>query len=149
MNRLQTHLFNVSVRVFEDLGFLLPSPILDEEQSHANLDAGVSVNFSGPANGTLCIAVSRDVLSALAANMLGQDTPPEEALQQDALREVANVICGNLLPHIGGLDAVFDIGTPQVGDPREIRTAIHGLPTIAQAIGLENGRAEIQLYLPE
>ena len=149
MSRFQTDLFNVSLQVFEDLGFLLPSTILNEEQKRATLDAGVTVEFSGPANGMVLLAVSGQVLSALAANMLGEDLPPPELQQQDALREVANVICGNLLPHIGGPDAVFDIRPPQIGDPRHLRDRIQGQLAAEQLIGVEEGQAKIQLFLQD
>lgn len=149
MNRLQTSLFNVSLRVFEDLGFLLPSPVLNEEQEETELGAAVAVEFTGPAKGTLLLSISGQVLSTLASNMLGEDVPPPEPQLQDALREVANVICGNLLPDIAGPEAVFDIGAPRVGKLQDLQSKIQGRLAARQAIGLEDGRADIQLFLSE
>ncbi len=147
MNPLQTSLFKVGLRVFEDLGFMLPTAELDDEQANAAFEAAVSVDFCGPMKGTMLLALSGCVLSDLAANMLGEDIPATLSQQHDALKEVANVICGNLLPHIGGPAAVFELGQPRIRDVQEIGG--HSLRQAAaqQAIGLESGRADLFVFL--
>jgi CheY-specific phosphatase CheX len=149
MNRLQTSLFKVGLRVFEDLGFMLPTAELNSEQSNAAFQAGVSIGFFGPINGTLVLQLNGDILPILAANMLGEDEPPPLLQQHDALKELANVICGNLVPLISGTEAVFDLGEPQIRNVRfEIDTES---PAAAaqQSIGLENGNAELWLFFSE
>jgi CheY-specific phosphatase CheX len=148
MNQLQTSLFRAGVRVFEDLGFMLPTSDLNSEQAAAPFHSAVSINFSGPMRGTLLLAINGDILPALTSNMLGEDDAPAARQQEDALKELANVICGNLLPLIAGPAAVFNVGEPQ------LRTSENAtdrkLPiTAEQAIGLENGRAELLLFLSE
>lgn len=149
MNRLQTNLFNVGLRVFEDLGFMLPTAELNSEQANATFQAGVSINFFGPLNGTLVLQLNGDILPILAANMLGEDEPPPLPQQHDALKELANVICGNLVPLISSTEAVFDLGGPEIRDiPFEI-DADGPAAAAQQTIGLENGAAELWLFLSE
>src|SRR5256885_12141673 len=106
MNQNLAHtLLQAAVLTFEDLGFMLPTPELDDQQKRAPLDTTVSVAFQGPYNGRLVILTCRQMLPTLAANMLGEDEATEQQ-QRDALGEVANVICGNMLPGIAGAKAV-------------------------------------------
>lgn len=149
MNSLQTHLFEVGLQIFQDLGFLLPSSDLDEEQANAELEAAVTVEFRGPTEGMILLTLSGQVLSGLTSNMLGEDNPTTTEQQLDALKEMANVICGNLLPYIGSPGDVFDIKPPQICDLAALKRESGDKQVIHQAIGLENGRADIQLFLPE
>ncbi len=84
----------------------------------------------------------------LAANMLGQDEAPSERLQRDARGEVANVICGNVLPMIAGADGAFDLDAPRLIDANEL-PANDGLEmvTVETSLGLEQGRADLRLRM--
>jgi chemotaxis protein CheY-P-specific phosphatase CheC len=148
MKRLQTDLFRTGLHVFEDLGFLLPSAEINEEQAAAQLQTAVSAEFSGPIQGMILLTLSGPVLPILTANMLGEESPTTQAQEMDALKEVCNVICGNLLPSLINQDAVFDIHPPQIRNLNCLES-IRQLPSIHQAIGLEDGRADIWLFLPE
>jgi hypothetical protein len=78
--------------------------------------------------------------------MLGEDEPPSERWQRDALCEIANVICGNALPVIAGAKEVFHLSAPQFieGAPE------NGEKPAAEAhVGLEEGRADVLLFLDE
>jgi len=46
--------------------------------------------------------------------MLALNGPVEKRDQFDALREVANVICGNMLPGVAGSDEAFQISPPEL-----------------------------------
>jgi CheY-specific phosphatase CheX len=107
-------------------------------------EVSVQVSFSGPYCGTLYLSISDSILPKLAANMLGEDTPPAEELQCDALGEFANVICGNLLPKIGGTQAVYDVGVPLLVN---MNTYLVFDPAAEVEIGLDGGRAELCLSL--
>ena len=148
MNRIQTGLYRAGLRVFEDLGFMLPTLELDREQAAATFHSAVSIDFNGPVRGRLLVVINGDILPALASNMLGEDNAPSALRQEDALKELVNVICGNLLPLIAGSAAVFDVGEPKA-QPSE-NAPDPNLPIAArQAIGLERGRAELLLFLSE
>ncbi len=148
MKRLQTHLFRASLHVFEDLGFLLPSDEINEEQARTTPQAAVTVEFKGPVQGMILLTLSGPILPVLTANMLGEESPTTEVQEMDALKEVCNVICGNLLPNLVNQDAVFDILPPQVRDVKQIDGLLQK-PYVHQSIGLEDGRADIRLFLPE
>jgi len=131
---------------FEELGFVFTTPELSEQQRSAPTDAAVSVAFRGPFSGRMVLQVSKDLLPTLAANMLGEDEPPSERWQRDALCEIANVICGNALPVIAGAKEVFHLSAPQFieGAPE------NGEKPAAEAhVGLEEGRADVLLFLDE
>ena len=149
MQHLQNSLFKVGLKVFEEMGFLLPTSEIDEEQASAPFEAGVSVNFSGPIEGTMLLTLSGNILMDLAANMIGEDGLPDLPQQLDALKEVANVICGNLLPHVCGSESVFEIGEPQIRNQQDIGKGIFTQAVVKQPIGLEGGRADLSLYISE
>src|SRR5512136_311977 len=97
---------------------MLPSPELDQGQLAAKPEVAATVRFRGPINGGLTVLLCGQLLSAIAANMLGEESSPSVEQQHDALREVANVICGNMLPLIAGTKPVFNVDLPQViADP--------------------------------
>lgn len=146
-------LLEVAGETLEQLAFIFSFPDdMDPDAIWEHAVTGCHVSFSGPSRGELLLLISTAALPELASNMLGLDeaeTPPDDQ-QKDALREALNVICGNLLPRIGGVDAVFDIEAPTLigadaaralrdeymADGRECATAF---------LSLDEG--ECQLYL--
>jgi chemotaxis protein CheY-P-specific phosphatase CheC len=144
----ETKLFKAAALTFEELGFMFPSSELEEYQEAAPPVAAVSVEFEGPFNGRLVVTACGDLLPALVTNMLGQEGTPSEQQQQDALGEIANVICGNVLPEIAGSKEVFHLHPPQ---PVDCAQACHDPATecvVANAqIGLDEGRAQVVLVV--
>jgi len=144
MNRpLDRTLAEAAEQTFENLAFMFSMP--EEEPPKAAARA----RFAGPRRGVLCVIIEQAMLPALAANMLGADdgAPPAPEQQADAFRELANVICGNLLPLIAGADAEFRIEAPEVfldghfpdepPEPLAARAVVH----------LDTGAAELELYM--
>jgi CheY-specific phosphatase CheX len=107
-------LTDVVVDTLEKLAFLFAVPLEGPAPEDARELATVQVGFSGPLCGGMQLSLSRPVLAELAGNMLGADDGSALSAdeQHDALRELINVICGNLLPMIGGDTAEFHIQTP-------------------------------------
>src|SRR5438552_4102362 len=105
MIQLSATLFHAAAATFEDLAFQLPMPDGGSRQPDRQVVA--IVDFRGPFAGRLELGLSESMLPTVAANMLGQIDPPPIAEQHDALGELANVICGNLLPEIAGTGPVF------------------------------------------
>ena len=74
------------------------------------------MQFHGAMRGSLQLAVPVGMCPELAANFLG--TEPEEAedprIYKDALKELLNVTCGNVLTAVAGEDPVFDLTVPEV-----------------------------------
>ena len=145
---LETRLFRATVRTFEDLGFMLPSFDLNDAQKRARPDAAVEIAFRGIFSGRLVLTMSGPILAVAAGNMLGEDEAemPREA-QLDALGELANVICGNVLPEIAGDRETFALTPPAL--LTEIPGPLKGQAgTVGEVrVGLDDGRADVRLYL--
>jgi hypothetical protein len=132
---------------FEDLALICPDLKLSDKQSEAPVDIAMSVSFSGPLNGRLVLKATGDILPGIAENMLGTDSVDSDSVERDALGELANVMCGNLLPLIGGAQAVFVLSAPQ--DYATVPEAQRGSPSARACVGIEGGRAVAQLLLSE
>jgi hypothetical protein len=106
-------LTGVVVDTLEKLAFLFATPLEGPAAEDPQQLATVQVRFSGPLGGGMQLSLSRSVLAELTGNMLGADegTVLSADDQHDALRELINVICGNLLPLIDS-GAEFTIQTP-------------------------------------
>ena len=79
------------------------------------------------------------MLPGLAANMLGVDEAPGSAEQADALGELANVLCGNLLPAIAGEQHVFILEAPGPGRDE-------GSPVATTSLTFDSGAVRASLY---
>jgi hypothetical protein len=141
---LDQELYRAAARTFEDLAFLLPDPGEAADAPEANVWA--AVDFRGPFCGRLAVGCSQDMLAPLAANMLGEGEAPSVGQQLDALSEVANVLCGNLLPAIGGTQAVFRMGAPQVCHESPCCGA---QPAAHTHVDLHEGWAQVLLFMDQ
>ncbi len=145
--KLEEDLRRAAHLTFESLVFMLPTPELGEEQEGAEVDAAVSVSFEGPFSGRVEVRVCGGLLSTLAVNMLGENETPTLGQQIDALGEIANVVCGNVLPAVAGSDKVFNVLAPQMakglGSPGDGAES----PAAEVRLGLEQGRVDVVLFL--
>ncbi len=149
-NKIQKALFKAAALTFEELGFIFSENTIDGRRQNAEEQAAVSVDFHGPMNGKLVLRLYGNLLPGLAANMLGTDEPPTPNLQNDALGEIANVICGNMLPEIAGFKAVFQLSTPQIFSRVGTGSGMtQHPPAAAVCLGLEDGRADVFLFIGE
>ena len=107
------------------------------------------VDFKGSFSGVLIMRISQGTLAELAANMLGLDDDCEisEAEQQDAFKEMLNVICGNFLPALAGDQMEFHIGPPAVLDEAEARLELNKKdPLCVARLMLEEGFCDLYFY---
>ena len=141
-------LAQAAAEAMSTLGFMFP---VGEPEPGLRVDAAdavvATVAFSGPVDGALDLRVSAAVLPALAANMSGTDEPPPPEQQKDALGEMLNIICGNVLPHLTDPRAVYDVAAPRCCDAppdhRGRRVVGHtGIP-------MDAGLVELTLYVAE
>ncbi len=74
------------------------------------------IRYGGPASGVLRCWTTRALATRLAANILGVDTDEGRAMAQaeDALRELLNVLAGQLVTAWHGSVAVFNLTIPVV-----------------------------------
>jgi len=145
MPLLQAALTTATRSTFEELGLLLVAE--DPAATGAPPAAGARVDFDGPWAGCVVLRVSDDVLDAAAANMMGRDAPPAEPLRRDALGEMANVLCGNLLPLVAGRRALFRLEAPRwLGAADE--DVPPGRARVTITFDVEAGQASATLHLP-
>ncbi len=147
-NDVSKVLCNVAVEMLEGLAFLFALPVEKMEDSEADSLLTAKISFSGAFSGTLVALVSRQMLPELAGNMLGiemdEDVSIEE--QHDALKELLNVICGNLLPAVGGKEEVFSVQVPEIVDREAMAHFTEGR-TVSGAARLELDGSYLNLML--
>jgi CheY-specific phosphatase CheX len=146
-NTMEQCLSQTLAATFEDLALICPDFTLSDTQCEAPVDVAMAVSFSGPLNGRLVLKATSHILPGIAENMLGSDSVDGSAVERDALGELANVMCGNLLPLIGGAQAVFVLSAPQEYAASQ-DTSRCSLSARA-CVGIESGRAVAQLLLSE
>ena len=146
-NVMKTALHKAAVLTFEELGFLMSSDELDEGQKSATADATVQVAFRGPRQGQLQVTLCGGLMEPIALNMLGEDEPPSRDDVHDAVKEVANVICGNMLPSLDGAEAVYQIDAPEMVDAQSTSTDDEFSLLATTQLGLDAGRADLSLFI--
>jgi chemotaxis protein CheY-P-specific phosphatase CheC len=106
------------------------------------------VSFTGGFSGRLAVVMTEHALKELAANMLGIDNEDvEQSHLHDALKEAANIICGNWLPIIGGAEAVFHLDTPRILSPSQAVTALKGrLPSALEKMSADEEPCDIYFF---
>lgn len=147
-NQFNEELARISAEALSTLGFMFPAGDPDPALKVPGEDApAVTVTFHGPIHGSLDLKVSADLLPVLAANMTGSDSPPSEPEQWDALGEMLNIICGNMLPLLTDAKAVYDVAAPR----RCRGTPDHAGQRLVGSTGLpmEVGQVELALYVNE
>lgn len=110
-------LARVFARVAGDLAFMFIEPQEDGFiPSPSGPCVSATIAFSGKFEGSLSIAVPTALCPVIAANVLGVEPEDESATDQlyDALTELLNVTCGNLLTALAGDEPVFDLTIPTV-----------------------------------
>lgn len=143
-------LFRVAEKTFGELAFLLVEPDEFTRDRQPTWSYIARLEFIGPFGGEMQLGITENLLRPLAANMLGIDeheTLPDGVVQEDALRELLNVTCGNFLPLVSGNEAVFHIGDPGL-IPRFIRPPSDKYVSTGQILlHLEVGSACLTFYV--
>lgn len=148
--KIDNIILKISAETIEKLVFMFASPYDPENSTEGDPDIGVRVSFTGPFSGTLGMKVSEELLSEITVNMLGVDDEDEITSedQNDALKETLNILCGNILPVIGGKQAVFNIGAPMIipegqdikgNDGEELASDVK--------LSLDEGRCDLVLFV--
>lgn len=133
--------------ILEKLAFIFSSP--EEEIDSIDKASSITgrVSFTGPFTGVLEMSISESALPELAGNMLGIDEDETTVeLQQDALKELINVVCGNLLPAIAGKEIIFNVDAPQIVSSDDSATSERDVESEVK-LELEEGQCDILLFL--
>jgi CheY-specific phosphatase CheX len=148
---LEIELYRATALTFERLAFMVASPDSPKEEGHSEspFEAATCVAFTGAFGGRLTVVVYGGVLPAIVGNMVGPENARDADSQTDALGELANVICGNVLTRIAGGEETFRLEASrpvsrkdvarELGKPAATLTHVH--------VELENGTADVTLNL--
>jgi hypothetical protein len=111
---ISRQLVEVTADTLEKLAFIFTFPAdhvpaLDDQNQEC-----VRVDFRGAFSGGMELSLPASALSELAVNMLGveDDSQLSAEQQHDALKELVNVACGNLLPMLAGGAEEFNLDPP-------------------------------------
>ena len=115
---LNKSLQDTATRIFESLWFMIPDDA--DESERAVSGERVRVRFHGPFDGALDVIAGADV----AAEITEQSAIETGVRSDDVIGELANLICGNLLPEVAGHDEVFVLSAPEIAasadEPAEV-----------------------------
>jgi hypothetical protein len=133
----------VTSKSLEELCFLIPGA--DEASFEGEpVAAAAYVVFEGPTTGSVLIQMRGGLLQEIATNMLGDDAG--EAARRDALGEVANIICGHIVPVIWGSEAVFSLRRPEF--PADLGESLRGrAPFATGSVAFDSGVADVTLFV--
>jgi len=142
-------MYNIAVEAFEVSCYMFPlgKEEISQEQRNKDLNGNIRslVKFSGSAvHGGMIVTPSEKLLEAMAANMLGIDTPDENQ-KAGALSEMTNIICGNTVPLITDQDGISYIHPPQILKERKSELEKTQYKESVW-IYLDEGKVEIAMY---
>jgi len=98
--------------VLERQCFMLPAESAAERASDSRVV--LEVDFDGERRGVLRLSLPDDMIEPIALAMLGEEGPLPLQEQYDAVCELANIVCGNVLPLVVGERAVCELMSPRV-----------------------------------
>ena len=150
---METTLTRVTQETLETVAFLFADPISPSDDPTvvpgelADADvATASVAFEGGRCGSVVIRWPASLLPTLAANILGDDAAPSPQLQLDALGEVANVVCGNVVPSLTA-DGRFRLDSPAACLGAAAPDALIGELSAMATLSIVGLRVDISLRL--
>ena len=141
-------LIESTIRTFEDLCFMYQEPELKDAQENLPLEAAAEVKYrNDDFTGRLLIESRGGLFSAIATNMLSNDNPSDQQ-KKDALGEIANIICGNIVPSLGGGRREYKIEPPRSLNKEDLlKEEWQEEPVAEITLNFNNGRADIKLFV--
>lgn len=103
------------VLAMERLCFATADRFADELPAGDTFDA--SVAFRGPVSGSVAIAIPRHALRGFVAALLIPEVADDLLAHADFVSEIANIVCGNVVPRIFGRNSVYTLSPPEPARP--------------------------------
>jgi CheY-specific phosphatase CheX len=144
--KIKEALKEASVSTFEDVCFMYTEPELKEAQKKLKWEAAAEVKYRGNFKGKLIIETYGNLLSVMAANILGNE-PVSSRQKNDALGEIANIICGNVVPYLGSRQHGCKIESPRALKKEDLTKEERGNPLASVSLNFQNGRTEIKFFV--
>ena len=125
------------VLAMERLCFASADSFSDELPACETLDA--SVAFRGPVSGSVAIAIPRNALRSFVAALLLPEIAEDRLARADFVSEIANIVCGNVVPRIFGRNSIYTLSPPELARPT-------GSPLATAVVHFEVGWVAAMLY---
>jgi hypothetical protein len=109
-------MLDATVQALETMAFFCAQSTTPDEALPPENPIEVSMEFSGPINGTVQLVAGRFFGQRLASNALGCGVSDEDAVSraEDSIRELINVVVGMMMPRLSGNENdVFDLSLPR------------------------------------
>ena len=116
---LTDQLSQAVAQTVEALTFVFATPEPWEPPVLSGVEISVEVAFEGHFEGDLVFVCPSSAAREMTLNMLGleEGDAAAEAQIHDALKELVNILCGNILPTLAGAEAVFNLSAPNILAP--------------------------------
>jgi CheY-specific phosphatase CheX len=146
-SKIEKVLEEAAVNTFEDICFMYQVPELKDIQKNLTLEAAAEVKYRGDYTGKLLIETRGGLFSAIAANILSINSP-SSLQKRDALGEIANIICGNVVTSLGRSKLGYKIESPKSLKKDELlKEKRQGKPLVEITINFNEGRADIKFFV--
>ncbi len=139
--QLEQAVVESTTMVMETSAFMTIWQWTEEDGDLPQPDIAATITFTGARDGRLTLRLASEVLPLLSKNMLGDfdESEPSPDAAQDALKEMLNMMCGNVLTAWYGSDPVFKLHPPEVLTPEaEATPESAATPDICVKFNLEN-----------
>ncbi|MCE5211797.1 MAG: chemotaxis protein CheX [Deltaproteobacteria bacterium] len=136
-----------SVNTFEDVCFMYQVPELKNSHKNLKLEAASAVRYRGDYTGMLLIETRGNLFSAIASNILSTESPGLRQ-KKDALGEIANIICGNVVTSLGRGKLGYKIESPKALNKDDLlKKTGHEKPVAEITLNFNEGRADIKFFI--
>lgn len=130
--------------IFEELCFASVDEAFDDD---AEWEIEARVDFGGHCQGRMVLKLSNVDPAMLAETMLGDDEPITDKLALDAVGEIANVLCGHILPKVAGDTVEFDLARPVVRRVVDAASVNKDDAVHVVRVAVDDGTAELTLRI--
>jgi hypothetical protein len=145
--KIKKVLQEVTISTFEDICFMYTAPELEDVQKNLKLEAAAEAKYRGDYTGKLLVEIRGGLLSAIAANILSNDVPSSRQ-KKDALGEIANIICGNVVISLGRSGRGSKIESPRYLNKDELlKEEGKCIPLAEVTLNFKEGRADIKFFV--
>jgi CheY-specific phosphatase CheX len=110
---LESVLLTATQTTLETTAFMFADLDAPEEVA-AEPTVVATVRFTGAHAGAVSIDFPVRLMPQLAANVLGEEETPSDDMQRDAVGELANIVCGTVLPALDE-KGKYALGAPALG----------------------------------
>jgi CheY-specific phosphatase CheX len=147
--KIKAILESSAIATFEDVCFMYQVPEFKNAQKKLKPQAAAEVKYTGDCSGRLVIETYGDLFTAIAGNILS-DNSPGLSKKKDALGEIANIICGNVVASLGRSKKGYRIGAPTSLAKDQLPKGKKTVKPFAEVcLNFNEGRADIKFFVDD